>query len=141
MKDKHDAGSPSTALRSLITKQTTEEGQPCHKVLMVERLYLRRELYLSILLDRETGGPMMVASTAGGMDIEDVAEKTPHKILKEPINIVDGPSPGQLKRLAKNLGFKANKIDQVEGMLEKFYNMFMELDATMIEVNPLAETP
>jgi len=125
---------------SLITKQTTEEGQPCHKVLMVERLYLRRELYLSILLDRETGGPMMVASTAGGMDIEDVAEKTPHKILKEPINIVDGPAPGQLKRLAKNLGFKANKIDQVEGMLEKFYNMFMELDATMIEVNPLAET-
>ena len=86
---------------NLITKQTTEEGQPCGKVLfkltndffshfyycayqvlMVERLYLRRELYLSILLDRETGGPMMVASTAGGMDIEDVAEQTPQKILK-----------------------------------------------------------
>ena len=87
---------------NLITKQTTEEGQPCHKVLlieinkrfpphfyycvyqvlMVERLYLRRELYLSILLDRETGGPMLVASTAGGMDIEEVAEKSPHKILK-----------------------------------------------------------
>merc|ERR1719201_1967904 len=125
---------------NLITKQTTEEGQPCGKVLMVERLYLRRELYLSILLDRETGGPMMVASTAGGMDIEDVAEQTPQKILKEPINIVDGPAPGQLKRLAKNLGFKANKIAQVEEMLLKFYNMFMELDATMIEVNPLAET-
>lgn len=84
---------------------------------------------------------MIVASTAGGMEIEDVAESQPEKILKEPINISTGPVPGQFEGLAKNLGFKGKRIDAVVEMLGQFYQMFTELDATMIEVNPLAETP
>lgn len=126
----------------LITKQTGEEGKLCSKVLMVERLYIRRELYFSIMLDRGFGGPVMVASTEGGMSIEDVAEATPEKVLKEPIDIINGPSPGQMETMAKNLGFKGDdQIAQVSDLLNKFYDMFMSLDATMIEVNPLAETP
>merc|ERR1719181_1553311 len=83
----------------------------------------------------------MVASTEGGMAIEDVAEESPEKILKESIDIKTGPAPGQFEGLAKQLGFKNAQIAEVTKMLEQFYKMFMELDATMIEVNPLAETP
>ena len=74
----------------LITKQTDENGRICNTVLLTERLYLRRETYFSILLDRESGGPVLVGSPAGGMNIEEVAMETPELVFKEPIDIYEG---------------------------------------------------
>jgi succinyl-CoA synthetase beta subunit len=74
----------------LVTKQTGEVGKPCHRVLITERLYLRAEKYFAILMDREFGGPVLVGSPAGGMDIEKVAQDTPQLIFKEPVDIVKG---------------------------------------------------
>ena len=91
--------------QNLITKQTGPEGKLCHKVMVCERLYLRREAYFAILMDRESAGPVMVASPAGGMDIEKVAAETPKLIFKEAIDINQGIQPGQTERLAKAMGF------------------------------------
>ncbi len=68
--------------QNLITKQTGKEGLPCTKVMLAERMYMRREMYISIMLDRSAGGPMFIASPAGGTSIEDVAEATPELIFK-----------------------------------------------------------
>ena len=82
---------------NLITKQTTKEGMPCSKVMLVERMYLRREMYISIMLDRAAGGPIFIASPAGGTSIEDVAEETPELIFKQPVDIMEGITDKQVR--------------------------------------------
>ena len=82
--------------QNLITKQTTSAGMPCSKVMIVERQYMRREMYVSIMLDRAAGGPIFIASPAGGTSIEDVAESTPELIFKQPVNIMEGITDAQV---------------------------------------------
>lgn len=125
----------------LITKQTGEEGKPCNQVLISERLFLRRETYFAILLDREAGGPVMVASPQGGMDIEAVARDNPSAIFKEPVDINEGLKQEQVLRLAKACGFKKEStIKEACENMTNLYQLFIQSDASLCEVNPMAET-
>jgi len=98
---------------NLITKQTGPEGVPVKTIMVAEALDISREVYFAILMDRASGGPVMVASPQGGMDIEAVAEKTPELIFKEPVDISKGVQPEQTRKLAEKLGFKGKNIDTV----------------------------
>ena len=128
---------------NLITKQTTAEGMPCSKVMLVERMYMRREMYISIMLDRGAGGPIFIASPAGGTSIEDVAAATPELIFKQAIDITVGIQDEQSTFLATSLGFIPGTKPHAEckSVVEKLYKMFRQHDCTLVEVNPLAETP
>eukprot|EP01029_Cantina_marsupialis_P023518 TRINITY_DN5891_c0_g1_i1.p1 TRINITY_DN5891_c0_g1~~TRINITY_DN5891_c0_g1_i1.p1 ORF type:complete len:426 (-),score=97.25 TRINITY_DN5891_c0_g1_i1:170-1447(-) len=123
----------------LITKQTTAEGQFVSKVLLNEGITINNELYLAILMDRSMDGPVVVASTEGGMEIEEVAEHTPEKIFKEPIDIMKGIQAEQTERIARALGFESEKqIKDCQQQIEGLYNLFIGTDATQVEINPLA---
>lgn len=124
----------------LVTKQTGAEGKICKKVLLMERVYMRREMYFSIMYDRGSSGPVMVGSPAGGMSIEDVAAATPELIFKEPIDIMTGITEEQALRMAQNMGMNGEVAEKGKEVLTNLYNMFINKDATMVEVNPLAET-
>lgn len=124
----------------LVTKQSGAEGKPCNKVWVGQRLYLRRETYFAILMDRQFGGPVMVASPAGGMNIEDVAAATPELIFKEPVDITVGPTEEAIARLAKACGFTGASHTQAADIMTKLYKIFIEKDCTLIEINPMAET-
>lgn len=128
---------------NLITKQTTKDGMPCSKVMLVERQYMRREMYISIMLDRASGGPVFIASPAGGTSIEDVAEATPELIFKQPIDIIRGIQDSESTFLATSLGFTPGSAGHREckSVVEKLYKLFLTHDCTLVEVNPLAETP
>lgn len=129
--------------QNLITKQTTAEGMPCNKVMLVERMYVRREMYISIMLDRAAGGPIFIASPAGGTSIEDVAAATPELIFKQPVNIMEGITDAQTTFLATSLGFVPSTASHTEAkkVIEGLYTLFRKHDCTLLEVNPLAETP
>eukprot|EP00753_Platysulcus_tardus_P006877 PLAT14664.1.p1 GENE.PLAT14664.1~~PLAT14664.1.p1 ORF type:complete len:460 (+),score=237.77 PLAT14664.1:167-1381(+) len=126
---------------TLVTKQTGPEGKPVEKVLIAERVYMRREMYFSILLDRASGGVCMVGSPAGGTSIEDVAEETPELIFKLPVKITDGVDRAGLELLAGNMGFTGATAESAVTVMEQLYDMFIKTDATLVEVNPLAELP
>jgi len=127
---------------NLITKQTTAEGLPCTKVMMVEKVDMKREMYISIMLDRAAGGPIFIASPAGGTSIEDVAEATPELIFKQPVNIMEGITDKQTDYLATSLGFAAGTSGHKEcqEVVKKIYKLFTTHDCTLVEVNPMAET-
>lgn len=125
----------------LVTKQTGANGRLCSKALVTERLYLRREMYFAITYDRESQGPVIVASRVGGTSIEDIAAADPTAITKIPVDVRQGLSKEDAETCAKALGFSEGEgfskaVDQVE----KLFTLFTEKDATMVEVNPLAET-
>lgn len=125
----------------LITKQSGAEGKPVSKVLVSERLYLRRETYFAIVMDRESQGPVLVASPHGGMDIEQVAATNPNSIFKEPVDIMKGVEDAQLERLAHAMGFtKPNTIEQAKNNMRRLYDIFINHDATLVEINPMVET-
>lgn len=127
---------------NLITKQSGEAGKPCNKVFVGERLYFRRETYFAILNDRAMAGPVLVASPAGGMNIEEVAAKTPHLVFKEPVDVSKGvPEDAAIDRLVTAMGFdKPSTREQAADLIKHLYKMFVETDATLVEINPLAET-
>lgn len=129
--------------QNLITKQTSADGMPCSKVMLAERMYMRREMYISIMLDRSAGGPIFIASPAGGTSIEDVAEATPELIFKRPIDIMKGITEEDCVYLATSLGFVPGSKghDECQSVVRKLYEMFRAHDCTLVEVNPLAETP
>merc|ERR1719261_574265 len=106
------------------------------KVLVHEAIDFERELYLAFLMDRSFNGPVMVASRQGGMDIEEVAEKDPTAILKEPIDITTGIQPAQTKKMAEALGFEGDHVADAQVQMTNMYNMFLDLDCTQIEINP-----
>ena len=126
----------------LITKQAPN-GIPCNKVLLSERVYIRREMYLCILMDRNTQGPLLVGSPFGGTSIEEVAKNHPEAIFTEPIDISKGIQPEQCRRMAANLGCDEGTVlfEEVEKIVENLYDMFISCDCTQVEINPLAETP
>jgi succinyl-CoA synthetase beta subunit len=125
----------------LVTKQTGEDGKLVSKVLVAEAVDISRELYFAILLDRGTAAPMIIASTAGGMDIEEVAEKTPEKIFREPIHPLLGLQSYQTRKLAAALDLKGPLAGQAAKLFTAMYKLFIERDCSMIEVNPLVVTP
>jgi succinyl-CoA synthetase beta subunit len=126
--------------QTLVTAQTGSKGKPVSKVFIQERVYSRRELYFAILLDRQSQGPVLVGSTSGGVSIEDVARETPEAIIKHPVNYLKGLSFDEAENFAKRLGFgqlSAQAADQIV----RLYEMFCKSDATLVEVNPMIETP
>lgn len=125
----------------LKTKQTGGKGVKVTKVMVAEALDIARETYFAILLDREHNGPVMVGSPFGGMDIEDVAAKTPEAIFTDPIDIHIGCTDEQAKKMAANLRFEGEKLDQAAKQIQRLYSLFCSVDATQVEINPFAETP
>uniref|UniRef100_A0A0N5A5C5 Succinate--CoA ligase [ADP-forming] subunit beta, mitochondrial n=1 Tax=Parastrongyloides trichosuri TaxID=131310 RepID=A0A0N5A5C5_PARTI len=123
----------------LITKQTGEEGKACDAVMIAERLFIRREFYFSIMLDRHTNGPVIIGSSKGGMNIEEVAASNPDDILTLPINIEVGLKENVLDKFVSDMGFIKKSREQAKDIIKKLYNVFMKSDATLIEINPLAE--
>lgn len=124
----------------LITKQTPKDGIMVHKVMVADSINIVRETYLSIVMDREHNGPVLIASPAGGMDIEAVAEETPDKIKTMPVSVVDGITHAQAEEVARFLEFKGDLVQKAAAEIEKLYQLFNKVDATQIEINPLAET-
>uniref|UniRef100_H2LVA4 succinate--CoA ligase (GDP-forming) n=1 Tax=Oryzias latipes TaxID=8090 RepID=H2LVA4_ORYLA len=126
---------------NLITKQTPKDGVKVKTVMVAEALDISRETYFAILMDRACNGPVMVGSPQGGMDIEEVAASTPELIFKEAIDIFEGVRDDQALRMAANLGFKESLQRQAADQIKKLYDLFLKVDATQVEVNPLGETP
>ena len=125
---------------TLVTHQTGPEGRIVGRVLIEEGLQMQRELYLSLLLDRAAGKPVMMASAAGGMDIEEVAATHPEQILREPVDPATGVIPFQARKLAFAMGLEAGPAVKMVKVLESIYKAFIETDASMIEINPLILT-
>lgn len=124
----------------LITKQTGPQGKKVSAVYVVEREFVRREAYLAILMDRQTQGPLIVASSQGGMDIEKVANETPSAIKTFKIDIHKGVTPEIATEVAHSLGFSAKAVPEAADTIQKLYKLFNDKDATQIEINPLSET-
>ncbi|HEY7185937.1 MAG TPA: ADP-forming succinate--CoA ligase subunit beta [Vicinamibacterales bacterium] len=125
---------------TLVTHQTGPEGKKVGRVLVEEGLQIDRELYLSVLIDRAAAAPVVIASAAGGMDIEEVAAKEPEKILREHIDPGVGVVPFQSRKLAFGMGLGADAALKFVKLLNAVYKAFIETDASMIEINPLILT-
>jgi len=129
----------------LVTHQTGPEGKKVNKVLIAEDVYYPgesepKEYYMSILLDRATGGPVIMASTEGGMNIEEVAESHPDKIIKEWIDPTVGLQAFQARKVAFALGWEGNAFKEGVKFINALYNAYMGLDASMFEINPVLKT-
>ena len=121
----------------LVTHQTGPQGKEVRKVLVEAGSAPKRELYLSILIDRSMARPSFLASTEGGVDIEAVAAKTPEKILKEPIDPAIGCQPYQARKIAYALGLGGAHLQPAVNLILALYRAFIETDASLIEINPL----
>lgn len=124
----------------LVTHQTGPEGRQVRTLLIEEGLKIKQEFYLGIVLDRQTARVAFMASSAGGMDIEEVAAKTPEKILKEFVNPVTGFRAYQARKLAFGLGLPAPLINSAVSFMTALYRAFVETDASLAEINPFLLT-
>jgi succinyl-CoA synthetase beta subunit len=125
---------------TLVTHQTGPEGLPVHQVYVEVGSKIEREIYLSLVLNRDAGRLAFVASAAGGMDIEEVAEHAPEKILRVNVNPTAGLQDFQCRQLAFGLGFKGQQIAQFGKIAQALYKLYLERDASLVEVNPLIVT-
>lgn len=121
----------------LVTKQTGPEGRLVRKLLVASAPPIKKEFYLAVLLDRGTSRPLVMVSTEGGMDIEEVAAKQPEKIVKESIDPAVGMMPYQARKLARALGLQGDLISSGAKLLLGAYKTWWECDASMVEINPL----
>ena len=126
--------------QTLVTHQTGPAGRLVSKVLVAESVDIEREIYFAVLLDRATAAPLIVASTEGGVEIETVAETSPEKIMREPIDPLAGLQSFQTRKLARQLGFKSDQIKPAAKLFSALYRTFIESDCSMVEVNPLVVT-
>jgi succinyl-CoA synthetase beta subunit len=129
----------------LKTPQTTAEGKKVHQVLIAEDVYYpgpteTREFYMSVLLNRGAGKNMIMYSTEGGMDIEAVAEKTPHLIFLEEIDPAAGILPFQARKIAFNLGLEGKAFKEMIKFVTSLYEAYIKSDATLFEINPVLKT-
>ena len=124
----------------LITAQTGPEGRLVSRVLVEEGLQISRELYLGLLLDRGVGRPVLVASAAGGVEIERVAAETPERIFRESIPPVTGLAPFHSRKLAFSLGLGPALIPNASRLMKAMYDAFCASDASLVEINPLVVT-
>jgi len=124
----------------LITHQTGPEGREVRVLLIEEGLPIDKEFYLGIVLDRASGRPVFMASEAGGMDIEEVAAKTPEKILKETVDPAVGFRAFQARKLAFGLGIGSDLIGQAVKFMQSLYGAYEQMDASLMEINPFLWT-
>jgi succinyl-CoA synthetase beta subunit len=124
----------------LVTHQTGPQGKRVQKIYVEVAPEIKRELYLSILIDRTVSRPSFLASTEGGVDIEAVAAKTPEKIFREPIDPAVGMLPYQARKIAYSLGLGGALLPLAVNLLLGVYRAFIETDASLIEINPLIVT-
>src|SRR6202045_3315587 len=124
----------------LVTHQTGPEGRIVHRLLVEETLPIEKELYLGILVDRDEGKPVFMASAAGGMDIEQVAAETPDAILKQYIDPGMGLEAFQARKMAFKLGLSAKQINPAVQFLSNLYKAFLDTDASLVEINPFITT-
>ncbi len=124
----------------LVTHQTGPEGKEVHRVLVEEGCDIARELYLGMVLDRAIGRLTMMASTEGGVEIEEVAAKTPEKILKETVDPAVGLQGYQARKLAFGLGIPKESINKAVAFMTGLYKAFVESDCSLAEINPLVLT-
>lgn len=129
----------------LVTIQTGPQGKKVNKVLIAQDVYYPgdskpKEYYMSVLLNRTTGRNIIMYSTEGGMDIEAVAEKTPHLIFKEEIDPKVGIQPFQARKIAFNLGLSGNAFKEMTRFVMALYKAYDSIDASMFEINPLLKT-
>lgn len=149
----------------LITKQTGEAGRICNAVMVTQRMFPRKEYYLAVMMERAFGvsfvkkrltdvdilyreknltgyfllqGPVIIASSQGGVNIEEVAATNPSAIMYEPIDINKGITKDQAERIVNKLGLD-NVKDYISNIIINLYEMFLKKDAVLLEVNPLAE--
>ena len=125
---------------TLVTHQTGPEGRVVNKVLIEEALNIDKELYLGITLDRKLGCPVVMASKQGGMEIEEVAERDPSAIFREPIDAVLGPQPFQARAIAYALGLEGDAYKKCVDFMQKLVRCYIETDAALAEINPLLIT-
>jgi succinyl-CoA synthetase beta subunit len=137
-----EAGALATSMlgMKLVTPQTGPGGRIVRRLLIEEGLDIKRELYLSILVDRAVAAPVVMASAAGGVEIEEVAHKTPEAILRETITPVTGLQPYQARKLAFGLGLSGDAANAAAPFLQGLYRAFLETDASLAEINPLVVT-
>jgi len=124
----------------LKTPQTGPEGQLVKKVWVEEGSAIADELYVGIVVDRAVGGPVMMASSEGGMDIEEVAEHSPEKILKAPFSTVKGLAKADAERLSRGIGVPAKLVPQAVEFLQGLATLFCKYDCSLAEINPLVVT-
>ena len=126
--------------KTLVTHQTGPEGRVVQRVLIEEGLGIARELYLGLVIDRGTGRPVFMASTEGGVEIEEVAANHPEKILRESVDPAVGFQPFQARKLAFGLGLTGGLVNEGVQFLTSLYNAFESTDASLAEINPLIVT-
>lgn len=126
---------------TLVTHQTGEEGKVVRKVLIAEAVEITHEYYFSIVMDREHSAPVIIASREGGVNIEEVAEQTPEKIITEVVHPLLGLQQFQARKLAKLLGFTTTEMRPAAKLFLALYDLFISCDCSMVEVNPLVSTP
>jgi succinyl-CoA synthetase beta subunit len=125
---------------TLVTHQTGPAGRTVSRVLIEEGLQMSRELYVSIVLDRAAGKPVVMASAAGGMDIEEVAAKTPEKIVKVFVEPGVGLVPFEARRLGFAIGLDGPQVNKAVKLMSALYDAFVKTDASLVEINPLVVT-
>ena len=130
---------------NLVTHQTGPAGRKVNKVLIAQDVYYKgvcepEEFYISILLNRKTSRYLLMYSPAGGMDIEQVAEKTPELIFTEDISPLTGLQPFQMRNIAFNLGLRGNALRNMNKFLKGIYDAFISFDAQLLEINPVLKT-
>lgn len=123
---------------TLVTKQSGPAGKPVNTLLLAKKMSLKKEFYFAIMMDRSSQGPLIIACSEGGTSIEDLAESSPEKIVKVPINIVTGPTDADVAAVVDGLGVSGDKAAAAE-QIRALYQLFVDRDCTMVEVNPLAE--
>lgn len=124
----------------LITAQTTKEGQAINSIYIEQPCEIVDEIYLAFVVDRTSQRIMIITSSEGGMEIEDVASKFPEKILRNPINPIVGIMPAQCRQICDDLNLDKTLSSQMIDIMQKMYKMFIENDLSLVEVNPLVVT-
>ena len=124
----------------LVTKQTGAAGKEVKRLYIEDGCDIARELYLSVLLDRATSAVTFIASAEGGMEIEEIAETNPEKILRCPVDPATGIQAHHCRRIAYFLGLEGEQVKSASKFITALYNAYIELDASLVEINPLVVT-
>jgi succinyl-CoA synthetase beta subunit len=125
---------------SLVTHQTGLKGAEIKYLLIEEAVSIKKELYLAITIDRSLQMPVLITSTEGGMEIEEIAGHTPEKIIREPLDILFGIHPFQLRRITSKLGISTTSSSKFTNLLIKLFDVFVKNDCSLLEINPLVIT-
>ena len=127
--------------QTLVTHQTGDIGKVVNKVMVAQAVDIEKEYYLAILMDREGRCPVIVASEEGGVNIEEVAETNPEKILRSAIDPLTGLQENQVREISEGLGFQGDIATRFAGLLDALHELFLSCDCSMVEINPLVTTP